>query len=236
LAVAKRVEGALKAAKRPRRRSRLLVRSAKAKTRGLKGGDRVAEITLSEIDVATLERAKGAARQILQQYVAAVRRATETGQEVDVTIKVAPNAQATVTAAEPDAFEQALAKARDRGAARIADILKGEDMLPAADFGQLVDLSHQTVNEKRKLGEILGLEGVKRGVRYPRWQIAEGGKLLPGLAEVHKALGGDPWRVYRFLRASQSEFGGVTALQALKAGRLQEVLAVTANMAAGHFA
>lgn len=65
------------------------------------------------------------------------------------------------------------------------------------DFGPLIGASHETVNIKRKTGKVLGLEGAKRGVKDPRWQVTDAGLPLPGLAALFAALGKQPWTVYR---------------------------------------
>ena len=109
-------------------------------------------------------------------------------------------------------------------------------MLTAREFGPLVGMSHETVNQKRRSGELLGLQGATRGYRFPRWQITEEGLPLPGLATLSGILGGGPWTVYRFLSSPHNELGGETALCALRAGRAEAVAAVARNVAMGVFA
>ncbi len=71
-------------------------------------------------------------------------------------------------------------------------------MLNAREFGKLVGPSHETVNKWRKAGLVLALEGQTRGYRYPRWQITDDGRLLPGLKTIAEELGSS-WIVHRFL-------------------------------------
>lgn len=79
-----------------------------------------------------------------------------------------------------------------------------------------------------------GQEGYgRKGRRHGHYET---GMPLPGLARVFHALGGQPWTVYRFLRAAHAELGGKTALDALKAGQVEAVLGVAENQAAGAFA
>lgn len=153
------------------------------------------------------------------------------------TVKVAPNGYVyPVEPPEPqDVLKQELARARERGQVKIAEILKGDDMLTASDFGQLIGASHETVNVKRGKGEVLGLQGATRAVRYPRWQVTEAGLPLPGLSRVFEILGKQPWTVYRFLQTEHSELGGRTALAALKAGQQEAVFAAADNQTNGVF-
>jgi hypothetical protein len=69
----------------------------------------------------------------------------------------------------------ALAPARERGRARVADILSRPDMLSADRFAKLLGTSRVTVNAKRQRHEVLGLDGAKRGFRFPKWQIGDDG-------------------------------------------------------------
>ena len=64
---------------------------------------------------------------------------------------------------EGSPLDAALARAKGRGAAKAADILKSADMLTARDFGPLIGASHETVTTKQKRHVVLGLEGATRG-------------------------------------------------------------------------
>jgi hypothetical protein len=147
-------------------------------------------------------------------------------------IRVTPDGDAEPVA---DALDAALAAARKRGQDKAANILKGDDMLTARDFGSLIGASHETVNVRRQRGEILGLQGATRVVRYPSWQVTDAGTIVPGLAQLSEVLGGQPWTVYRFLRTAHAELDGRTALDVLKAGRQEDVLKVARNQTSGAF-
>jgi hypothetical protein len=177
--------------------------------------------------------------ELLERFAEAASRAKSSGGPVDFTIKVTPNAAETTSAPQADAgdaLDVALAAAKARGAVRVTEILRLPGMLSARDFAPLVGMSHETVNQKRKSGELLGLQGATRGVRFPEWQVAEDGRPLPGLRSLSEILGGDPWTVYRFLTQRHNELAGQTALEALKAGRLEAVQGVARNISAGAFA
>ena len=72
-------------------------------------------------------------------------------------------------------------------------------MLSADDFAALIGTSRVTVNAKRQNHQILGLDGAKRGYRFPAWQLDENGKPFAALPDLFDRLGDSPWAVYRFL-------------------------------------
>lgn len=185
---------------------------------------------------------KGSIDKILKGYIAVAKKAKKAGRPLDYTVRVSPDGDAKLVAepvsapvAESDALESALAAARERGQVKAAEILKGDDMLTASDFGSLIGASHETVNVKRGRGEVLGLQGATRAVRYPRWQVTDAGLPLPGLSKLFEILGRHPWVVYRFLRTKHAELGGRTALDALKAGQQEAVMGVAQNQMNGVF-
>lgn len=137
----------------------------------------------------------------------------------------------------PDAaFTEALAAARARGAAVKEELLADPEMLNTAGIANLLGMSEEGVRLKRKRHEILGLESAKRGIRYPAWQVLEGRQLLPALPRLFAMLGDDPWRLFRFLQQHHGELGGDRALDALRHGKVNGVLAAAENTAAGAFA
>src|SRR6202007_2381785 len=95
--------------------------------------------------------------------------------------------------------DRAFAAARARGRIRAAEILERDDMLSADDMADRLGVSRVTVNARRQRHELLGLDGAKRGYRFPAWQVDEDGKTLAALPELFVALGPSPWGVYRFL-------------------------------------
>lgn len=116
----------------------------------------------------------------------------------------------STTHAGERALETALAEARDRGAARAADVLAGPDMLSAEDFARLIGVTREAVRQKLKRREVLGLQGAKRGVRYPAWQLTDEGRILTGLRELYGFFGDSAWAVFRFLVEPAAALGGRT--------------------------
>ncbi len=140
-------------------------------------------------------------------------------------------------AGDPDGtLTEALAAARGRGTAVKEALLADPDMLNTAAMAELLGMSEEGVRLKRKRHEILGLESAKRGIRYPAWQVLEGRQLLPALPRLFAMLGDDPWRLFRFLQQHHSELGGARALDSLRQGRVEGVLAAAENTATGAFA
>lgn len=217
---------------------RILVRPAKSGPL-LQEGKSDVEFVLKQKSVQTLRSRPAFVRKLLERVADAASEADRSGEAIDLTIKVPPGASDAVITSIPvkgDSLDTALVEARVRGAVRVADILKSPDMLSARAFGPLVDMSHETVNQKRKAGEILGLTGATRGNRFPRWQVTQEGLPLPGLKTLFETLGGDPWTIYRFLLQRHNELAGETALDALKAGRVEAVAGVARNISQGAFA
>lgn len=176
----------------------------------------------------------------MESYGAAIEKSRLTGQAVSFVVDVGPRgrprirpaedrapAAAEVTTAEREGdLSAALEAARERGRARVAEILSGDDMLSAEKFAELIGTSRVTVNAKRQNRQVLALEGAKRGFRFPNWQVGEDGKPFSVLPKLFDRLGGNPWAVYRFLVQHHPELDGLTGREALYRGRSAEVLEV----------
>ena len=108
-------------------------------------------------------------------------------------------------------------------------------MLRADDFAQLIGATRETVRQKLKRREVLGLQGAKRGIRYPAWQVTQDGGLLPALPKLFDLLGDSPWAVFRFLRQPTAAFGGEAPKDRLRAGDVAAVLGLAESQARGDF-
>lgn len=182
---------------------------------------------------------------LLQQYGKAISKSRTAGRRVSFRVDVDPEGEMVVTPVEDEAtvvpalvqegdgadaeLEQALAAARARGRSKAAEILGGADMLSAEDFARLLGTTRVTVNTKRQNGQILGLDGAKRGYRFPDWQMDSDGKPFSALPILHERLGG-AWAVYRFLIQPQNELDGMTGRQALERGRTEQVLSAAESV------
>jgi hypothetical protein len=145
---------------------------------------------------------------------------------IEVKIRETPEPLGERTSGE---LKAALSEAFERGEHLAAKILRQPDMLTAADFAASLNLSRETVRQKTLRHEILALRGAKQGKRFPAWQVSSDGGLLPELPKLFKVLGGNAWAVYRFLLQHHPELDGETAVDAIKAGKVEEVLAAAKN-------
>ncbi|RTM01486.1 MAG: XRE family transcriptional regulator [Hyphomicrobiales bacterium] len=216
--------------------------------------------TASQVGVATLSFTTKLPAQadfkkvLLERYQEAIARSRKIGHRVSFRVEVDPAADAqTITPVEeqliasddafpvedagmPDAeLEATLAGARARGRKRVAEIVAGEEMLSADAFAKLLGTSRVTVNARRQSGQVLGIDGAKRGFRFPVWQLDKDGRPFGALPALHAMLGNSAWAVYRFLVSRHGALDGRTGLQALQKGDDASVLAAAEGMARGDF-
>lgn len=207
----------------------------------LHAGEEVAEVPVSKSSFKGVAHRKRVLGKMISGYAEAAAKAKRTGKPFIISYVVTPDGKAEMVTeapaekAEGGVLDAAIARAKARGVTKVADILKGPDMLSARAFGPLIGASHETVNAQRKAHEVLALQGATRGLKYPRWQVTDDGRKLPGLPRLFEVLGDQPWTVFRFLRAAHAELGGRTALDALKAGHVEAVVGAAKNQAAGVF-
>jgi hypothetical protein len=174
---------------------------------------------------------------LIESYGAALEQSRLSGRAVRFVVAVDPHGKPRITPIEgrselpeaqstegEDDLAAALEAARARGRLRVAEILSGADMLSADQFADLIGTSRVTVNAKRQKHQVLGLEGAKRGFRFPEWQVGQDGKPFTALPVLFERLGGSPWAVYRFLVQHHPELNGQTGRQALQRGRTAEVI------------
>ena len=128
-------------------------------------------------------------------------------------------------AARVDGLTDALERARARGRGRAAEVLREPEMLSGEALGRLLGISRQAVDDRRRRGELLALDGPSRGLRYPAWQITEDGRTAPGLAALLARLGGRPWAAYRLLVAERPDGSGRPVHTLLHEDRVEEALA-----------
>jgi len=187
-------------------------------------------------------RGAGALKELLNGFGEAVQRSKDRRLGVRMVVMIDPQRRVPKVEIEDidhssqvttEDFNSALAEARERGANRAAEILARSDMLSADAFARFIGVSREAVRLKCQRREVLGLEGAKRGVRFPKWQVTSNGGLLPELPRLFDLLGGDSWTVYRFLNQHHPELHGNTAISALKAGKVGEVLAAAENTGRG---
>jgi hypothetical protein len=182
---------------------------------------------------------------LIETYGAALEQSRRMGRSVRFMVDVGPRGEPRFTAitdhavpagdiaanaADPNDLDTALTAARARGRHRVAEILSGDDMLSADDFAALIGTSRVTVNSKRQAHQVLGLEGAKRGYRFPAWQVDENGKPFAALPDLFDRLGDSPWAVYRFLVQHHPELDGLTGREALRRGRSDAAIAAAESV------
>lgn len=191
----------------------------------------------------TLSSRPGLMTTLIETYGAALERSRLSGQPVRFVVDVTPSGEQKITPVEDEAKEApadahragsdlpaALAAARERGRLRVAEILGGPDMLNADEFANLIGTSRMTVNAKRQKHQVLGLEGAKRGFRFPKWQIGDDGRPFPALPALFDRFEGSPWAVYRFLVQHHPELNGRTGREALRHGDDAAVIAASESV------
>jgi hypothetical protein len=175
----------------------------------------------------------GAARAlevIIKGVEASVRKAESLRMEVIFTprgnIQVSDLSLSNVTSSEglASAKDGDFAAAIRRGETTVARILGRPDMLTGERFAERVGMTRMAIHKRFKKNELLGLEGAKRGRRYPAWQLGNDGRPVPGLSELLRKFAGKPWAAYRFLLQRHAGLGKLTAIDALKAGKRKPVL------------
>lgn len=163
-------------------------------------------------------------------------RAVSHGESGPISATIVPDDPPSPALAPNDALANALGAARARGAMLKEELLADPEMLNTAGMAERLGMSEEGVRLKRRRHEILGLEFAKRGIRYPGWQVLPDRQLLPALPRLFALLGDDPWRLFRFLQQRHRELGGLRAVEALRKGRVEAVLAAAENAASGAFA
>jgi hypothetical protein len=186
------------------------------------------------------------AKTLIEIYRWAVAKSDGSGRAVRIIVDFKPNRRpkftkvvttaasapkTASTALDDPCLKSALTKARERGQNRVAEILNGEDMLSADAFANLLGTTRVTVNAKRQKRQLLGLEGAKRGFRFPRWQVGQDGKPFSTLPELFNRLGDDGWAVYRFLVQHHPELDGLSGREALQQGKTKQAIEAAESVA-----
>jgi hypothetical protein len=124
-----------------------------------------------------------------------------------------------------DGVDAEIAAARARGTLARRWLLTTEGGVHSAEeFGRLLGLTRQAIDNRRRAGRLLALESGKRGYLYPVWQV-EDGRVLSGLEEVMRELRDfDPWMQAAFFLNPNAFLQDESPLSALRRGHLDRVL------------
>lgn len=125
--------------------------------------------------------------------------------------------------------EDPLVAAKLRGLERRQEILKtAGGALTAEKVAGVLTISRQAVDKRRASNQLLALTQGKRGYSYPSFQFHEG-QTLKGLPEVLEKLSAlDPWMQLNFFTSQNERLGG-TPIDALREGRVDDVVRVASG-------
>ena len=125
-----------------------------------------------------------------------------------------------------DKTEQHLHKARLRGLSRLAQLRKAaEPSLETAAVCELLGVSRETVRKKVERKHLLALPKGESDRVFPSFQFQDG-VVVHGVREVLEQLNtNSPFVALSFFLSRSPVFGDKTAIDALKAGLVDEVLA-----------
>jgi antitoxin VapB len=84
-----------------------------------------------------------------------------------------------------------------------------------------LNTSREAVNAWRLEGRLLGVEGAKRGLRYPAEQFGPNDAPLP-VGDIIREFDGDHWAAWQFLAMPVNELGGATGFELLRAGKVED--------------
>lgn len=131
-------------------------------------------------------------------------------------------AEQRATLAQVRAGSKPFADYRSLDAADLQAILAQETVSAEVLAGHM-EVERQTIDQRRARGELLALQGSKRGNRYPRWQSEP--RLWKTLPPALMLLRGEnPWDVFAFLQGHYPALGGRTPLDLLREGDTKVVM------------
>ena len=135
-----------------------------------------------------------------------------------------PSVATQLTAEDP------LAAARLRGVERQQVLLKKSGgVLKGAQAAELLGISRQALDKRRRQGRLIGLTQGRRGYAYPVWQF-EHGRTLSNLENVLGRLRDhDPWMQLTFFLNANDRLDGSSPLDLLRSGKVESVLEAAAS-------
>jgi hypothetical protein len=113
---------------------------------------------------------------------------------------------------------------RLKGLRAKSELLKKEGgVITSSQVGELLGISRQAIDKRRRKGKLLAVSLGKRGYFYPVWQFSENG-VLPGFEIVMNQLEPyDPWMKMIFMLNANDRLGNQSPLEKLRQGHLDEV-------------
>jgi len=187
--------------------------------------------------IANVERLESPAQQVMERGRRTLERIVEQSRKRDLAPLQASANEATflIEAARlaveslglaGDGTEKRLHKARIRGLSRLAELRKAaEPSLETGAVCELLGVSRETVRKKVDRKQLLALPKGDSDRVFPAFQFQDG-TVVPGVKEVLEQLNTDsPFVGLSFLLSRSPSFGNKSAIDALKAGLVDEILA-----------
>lgn len=142
-----------------------------------------------------------------------------------------PTASRLVRARQPEEVADLEQQALHAGRAERDRILEGS--MSTQEVADLLGTSPGALTDRVKAKTLLGIEH-NGSLRFPTWQFDPVGDndVVSGLVQALKVLDASPFAQARWLQLPNSVLDGQTPLEALKAGRLQEVIAEATGVGA----
>lgn len=98
--------------------------------------------------------------------------------------------------------EEMLTSSRARGEMLYNSLKNDPEMVTAEVFADRLGVTPQTIHNRRRAGELIGLTQGGRKVWFPLVQLDPDGRPLEGLKDILEACDRSEWAVYRFLSSS----------------------------------
>jgi len=129
--------------------------------------------------------------------------------------------------------EEVITRAQLLGLDTRQQVLEAEGgTLSAEQMARRLHLTRQAIDLRRRNHRLIGLPVGRHGYRYPAWQLGPAG-IWPWVPQVIDALAPhDPWQQVFFLLSPHPDLKGKTPLNALRAGRIDEVVTLARTYAA----
>ena len=159
---------------------------------------------------------------VSQLHDAALRAALNAPTEFDTILQALERPEVAGAVRDHDP----LAMARLRGIEAKRRILSEDGgILSAEKVGEVLTISRQAVEKRRKAGRLIGVSLGRRGFGYPAWQLSERGTLagLEAVLDVLKPH--DAWTKLVFLTSENAATDGKKPLDMLRSGEAEKVLA-----------
>ena len=179
--------------------------------------------TRAALERSALDRASAVLERLFAHApAAALRKVVD-----EASLAAVTGALSAAVAADPGA--DPLAGARARGVARRDELLAqaGGALSPAA-VAERTGMSRQSVNNWRRKGQLIALPRGRRDFAFPACQFVED-RLVPGLDRVLAASAlRHPLSQLEMLLAPSARMEGASPLALLRAGRVEDAVAVAA--------